>query len=171
MSDCPYKFRLDALHDGELDPQERREIEMHVQNCPACGVALVEIRRMAALFEPLKGERLSGEELARVHAAMDEPADGPSVLRIATVLTGLAASVLIIGAAWLREMPSGSRANPTIVRAPAVAPAWERVAMTLQTDPLPFQPWQARAGPALADARLADWMLEDLTIKAAHEKH
>lgn len=169
MSDCPYKFRLDALHDGELDPQERIEIESHVHNCPACGVALAEIRRMAALFEPLKAERLSGEELARVHTAVDEPAEGPGVLRIASVLTGLAASVLIIGTAWLRQMPNGSP-NHSIVRAPTVAPAWERVAMTLQTDPLPFQPWQARAGPALADARLADWMLEDLTVKAAHEK-
>ena len=126
---------------------------------------------MTRLFHPLKEERLTPSELAAMHEAVDVSprAQPPSVFRIAIVLTGLAASVLIVGATWLAELPSISPLPRRVVILPAAAPAWERVALTLQTDPFPPRPWQHRQGPALADARLADWMLHDL--KVPDEKH
>jgi len=166
MADCPFHWRLEAFHDGELGAQASREMESHLEMCPDCAASLEELRRMTRRFDSLKEERLTADELAAMHAAVDaSPGAGrSSIFRIAVVLTGLAASVLIIGATWLRELPSTSSSPRRVVVLPAAAPAWERVAMTLQTYPLPQRPWQRRPGPALADSRLADWMLQDLKV-------
>ncbi len=172
MYGCGTEFRLDAYHDGELDAEERSRVAEHVQGCAACAEALEQMRRMTLL---LGGERhsatedVSQDEIARLHAAVDREANRSafqidrSFWRTAVVLSGLAASVLIIASAWLMETP----APRTHVATQPIGPEapWERYAMTLRADPLPYAGPEANPDQsALADAHanMTSWMLDNL---------
>jgi anti-sigma factor RsiW len=169
MSDCEYRSRLDAFHDGELDPLAHEQFERHLEACPACAAQVRELRRVARLFDALADEPMSASALARVHHAVDQVEDEPplGILRIAAVLTALAASVLVIGSAWLWEAPGAGARPHVVVYHPQPSAAWERVALTLEPDRLPRTAWEVgdRTRLADADARLADWMLDNLDAR------
>ena len=87
---------------------------------------------------------------------------------VAGILTGLAASVLVVASAWLWEAPAPATGRARVVFAPAPAAEWERVAMTLDAGPLNGVPGPPAGTDfpgrtVLADARLADWMLQNLS--------
>lgn len=169
MSDCEYRSRLDAFHDGELDPLASEQFERHLETCPDCAAEVRELRRVARMFDALAEDPMSAGALARVHHAVDQVEDEPplGILRIAAVLTALAASVLVIGSAWLWESPGGGAQLPRVaVYHPQPTAAWERVAL-MQPDRLPRTAWEIgdRTRLAEADARLADWMLDNLNAR------
>jgi anti-sigma factor RsiW len=172
MSGCEFESRLDGFHDGELGADEQARVAEHVAKCPACGAALEQMRRMSALLASGRGDGsadVSADEIARLHAAVDREMKRSrfqvdrSFWRTAALLSGLAASVLIVASAWLMETPAPrqtAKLEPAVVQ-----PAWERVAMTLQADPLPYAGPQAtpdQSALADADANMTDWMLENL---------
>jgi hypothetical protein len=169
MTECNYRSRLSAYHDGELAPQPARELERHIESCPACTAELAELRNVSALFAVFSEERMSRAALARAHDAVEGNAQ-PSLLRIAGLLAGLAASAMVIGTAWLWETP----ASPKLHHGPFVVvptapkdPQWLLVATTLRADPLPREVGQNRtqivSEPAVANAgEYADWMLKEL---------
>jgi anti-sigma factor RsiW len=177
MEICEFNSRLDAFHDRELDHAAAAQVAEHVKRCPACAEALAQLQRVSGLFandrEDSAAAEVSAAELLPIHAAVDrEIAARPastvdrSFWRTAGMLGALAASVLIIASAWLWETPVPHQSIGTVASA---GPAWERVATTLEVDPLP----QVNADPlvdrsALADAHgdLTDWMLANL--KGAH---
>jgi hypothetical protein len=79
------------------------------------------------------------------------------------VLTALAASVLVIASAWLWDAPPADALPAPVAVMPA--PEWERVAMTLDTEPLPGLGPDVPGRTVLADARLAEWMLQNLGVR------
>jgi anti-sigma factor RsiW len=170
MSECEYRSRLDAFHDGELDAQTHEQFERHLETCPECAAEVRELRRVARMFDALAEDPMSASALARVHQAVDQVDDEPplGILRIAAVLTALAASVLVIGSAWLWEAPgAGAQLPRVVVYHPQPTAAWERVALTLEPDHLPRTAWEVgdRTRLAETDARLADWMLDNLNAR------
>ena len=171
MSDCEYRERLSAFHDGELDPLTREHVGRHVEACASCTAELRQMRQVTGMFDALAEEPISADALGRVHRAVDRVEDDPplSILRIAAVLTALAASVLVIGSAWLWEAPGAAAGSRQIVYHPHPTLVWERVAMTLEPDPLPRTAWDVgeRTRLAGADARLTDWMLGNLNGRPA----
>ena len=147
MNGCRIESRLDAYYDGELEAAEQARIAEHVQGCPACRMALEQMRQMSALLagdRPDAVHEVGASEIARIHAAVNREMNRSafqvdrSFWRAAVLVSGLAASVLIIASAWLMETPA-PRTQPLVAVEPtAPQPAWERVAMTLQADPLPY---------------------------------
>ncbi len=177
MTGCGFESRLDAFHDGELNADDQARVAEHVAGCAACGDALREMQRMSLLLGGRRDEALSevsADELARLHAAVDRQIMrsrfqvDPSFWRTAGVLSGLAASVLIVASAWLLETPSVRQSSPSFGPV-AMQQDWERVAMTLRSDPLPYSGPEANPDQsALADAHanMTDWMLENLKGRA-----
>ena len=161
--ECEHRYRVSALHDGELSAESALQMEQHVRSCARCMAELVEIQNVSRSFEGFANDALSLSLLIQTHraAAAFARERGLSVLKIAGVLTGLAASLLMIASIWLWEVPPASpRTRPVIVNA---APQWERIAMTLDIGP-PTGDTSASPGvTASAEARVADWMLENLS--------
>jgi anti-sigma factor RsiW len=166
--DCEHRISLSAYHDGELDQAAARETEWHVKACPACAAELAEIRALSRAFGRFATDPMSREGVAQAHAAAEAAALRAPVLRVAGVLIALAASVLVVGSAWLMEpVLPGYRTTPVAV-VPAPTPDWERVAMTLNAAPLaveaPDAPQPLLLADAATDQTLADWMLRNLGV-------
>jgi len=85
-------------------------------------------------------------------------------MRIAGVLSGVAASVLVIGSAWLLDSPTPIAPAAQIVIVPSMQgqERWENVAVNLRLDPLPITGWEPPSREALAEARIADWVIQNL---------
>ena len=170
-------MKVEANHDGELDARERRSVGEHLAGCAACAEHLSWLREASRAVSREAGVPLSADHARRLHAALDaiegdEGAYPLSLSRTAGVLTALAASVLIVSCVWIRELaPTGAPGHVPASLAVAEAPAWERVAVTLRADPLPAHPGgEATPGEAyLADASLADWVLQSLSGRPIDE--
>jgi anti-sigma factor RsiW len=154
MSDCDLQL-LSAYIDGELLPADRDHLEAHLRNCPDCARELDQLRDISGSLRAYDFQELDARELSRVHQAIDQAADQP-ILRIGLALSAIAASILVVGSAWLVELPSRS----TIASTPALSSApWEQMAMTLSPGPL------VQSGGdeiQLARADFTDWMLDSL---------
>jgi len=82
-------------------------------------------------------------------------------------LTTLAASLLIIGMAWLAEVPAAKPIpQPAML---AGAPEWEKVAMTLQVDP-PAPGIGTTGMAAKENEDLAGWLLQNLQTPDAENQ-
>ncbi len=157
MADCRYNAMIAAYHDGELNEQDQQMVRDHLTHCPACSAELAELQEVSSLFAVHADARstpLSQIEVARLHQNL-QPArilanqnrstdrDSSEIWRIAGVLSALAASVLIVSAAWLVENPSRRPGfispvdpGPSEV-AKLTIPAWERMAVDLKVDQRP----------------------------------
>jgi hypothetical protein len=188
MCECPFQVRIEAYHDGELDAAGRRAVELHVAQCPACAADLAWLRGVSRSLASVPAG-MTDAERGRLEEALDaalvadgragadagfdvdeadaRESDSISLYRTAGVLSAIAASILLLSVVWLNELPSGTRTPAGGTRvAVGEVPAWERVAMNLRVDPLPNSP----GGEVyLADARLADWMLQGLAPGAVHD--
>ena len=135
---CEFQSRLGAFHDGELDADAERIDERHLALCEACRAELQGIRELSDMAGQIGLDGMSPVALRRLHRAIDRQRQYASVFRIAGVLTGLAASAMVVGAAWLWDAPgSGYRSQPKIVRIEAgPTDKWEYLAMNLNSDPL-----------------------------------
>lgn len=170
--DCEFRSRVAALYDGELDPPDSNEVERHVETCVACAAELHRLRQVGRMFDAIADEPLSDAAVARIHRAVDQAdVEAPlGILRIALVLTALAASVVVIGSAWLWEAPAaGTPIRPTVSIRRSAASDWERVAVTLDPGPLPQTSYDPGDRTRLADLRLTSFMLDGLNHKASHE--
>ncbi len=169
MEACAMTSRIGAFHDGELDSAMRREVEQHLAVCADCRAELESLRRMSGLFGSASAMEMTAEEMGRVHrlaeALVEESQSDRSLLRFVGGLLAAAASILVVCGAWWSEIsPTVPAVGP--VRVAVDSPAWERVAMTLRVDPEPVR----GEGTALADARLADWMLDGLSGGKHHDE-
>jgi hypothetical protein len=134
MSDHPAPNMLDAYHDGELPPVERAAIEGHLAGCDACIAKLNAIKAISETFAIAAVPGLS-------QISLDLLTDR-GLLRIARILTGLAACVVLAGSLWLLR----SNESPTPITSP--------VSLVLQLeDP----------SSATADAGPSDWMAAELS--------
>ncbi|HZK81228.1 MAG TPA: zf-HC2 domain-containing protein, partial [Humisphaera sp.] len=152
------------FHDGELGNDTERMVERHMASCEVCRLELKEIRELSALADQIGQEGMSPLAVRRIHKAIDAEQQNYSIFRIARVLTGLAASAMVVGAAWLWDVPdSGHQSKHVIVRIdPGPTDKWEYLAVNLKPDPLPTERWEANNQQMLADARFSNWMIEGL---------
>lgn len=160
MNDCDLQ-RLSVYLDDELAPPARAAVEAHVRACAGCAAELERLREFSRLLREARLDPITESELKRLHEAVDrERAAERSAWRLGLTLSGLAASVLVVSAAWLMESPA---ARPVSERAPILASIepWERMAMTLRAEPVPAP--DPELPVRFADATLADWMLDGLT--------
>ena len=151
MSACDEQL-LGAYFDGELAPEARQRVEAHLRDCPACARQLEMLRDASRLLRDYPFEDITDRERMRLHQAVDAAIDRP-IWRIGASLGLIAASILIVGLAWLNALsPAG---KPTVAAsAPnTVAPgeSWEKVAMTLRTD---WAPTRAEEQIQLADGMM-----------------
>ena len=100
ISDCTYHACLEAFHDGELDAAARADVSRHLETCSTCASELSNIQSTSRLFDEAPVPRLSQISLYRLHANLDLLTDR-GLLKIARILTGLAASVVVAGSLWL----------------------------------------------------------------------
>ena len=166
MSDCAFQPRLEAYHDGRLAPDARAAVERHVTGCAACAAHLAWLREVSASLAHARPNPITADERRRLHAALNEAIDAGetepyplSLSRTAAALAAVAASILLVSWVWLDELPAATPRGTVQAVAAAEVPAWERVAINLRIDPMPSYPG---GETYLADARLADWMLEGL---------
>jgi len=171
MTQCISQPQLEAFHDGELDPSAAKVVAEHLQSCARCTAELAEIRRISSLLSGAsagKGDssEMTDIELDRLHVAIDQVISRSrretEPFPLLKALTALAASMLIIGMAWLAEVPVAKPiVQPTML---AGAPDWEKVAMTLQVDP-PAPGIGTTGMAARQDEDLAGWLLQNLQAR------
>ncbi|HEX8520797.1 MAG TPA: zf-HC2 domain-containing protein [Tepidisphaeraceae bacterium] len=158
MAECD-PVSLNAYVDGELDAQAKERVERHLFDCASCAREVAMLRAVSEMVRNGIEDELSPDELSRLHHAIDDDADRP-IFRLGGVLGTIAASVLIIGAAWMMELPAPAPNAPRLhSRTTASSQSWEQVAMTLRVEP-PFS-----AGGPEQDNRIeiADAMMNGLT--------
>ena len=162
MSDCELTARVAAYHDGELDPSAAQQLESHLPACAACAEELRNLREMSGLFGALKPLRMEDQSLAQVHDVIDAEDSESGILRIGGLLAAMAASVVVIGGAWLAELPAAQGQRSAVVIVPEKG-TWESVAVDFQANSLPLGLLDRPDRQMLADARTADWMIANLS--------
>jgi hypothetical protein len=118
---CPETtLLLGAYVLGGLEPDERRQVEKHLEDCPFCSAELAEFRSLPPLLARVDPDDLrdapvvpSPDLFARVSAAVAAEDDRPPVRRTRRRLLVAAALVAVLGAAvgvgtWVAGAGEGS---------------------------------------------------------------
>lgn len=139
MADCRKHLLLAAYHDDELGASERAAVEEHLRTCEACRAELDALRSTSNPLRRLREERLDHAAMEAIHQRFHEEAvDDSRFMRFAMTLGVIAASVLLVGVAWLKVLPASSGAvkpvGPVVVSPREMQP-WEQTAITLRPDP------------------------------------
>jgi anti-sigma factor RsiW len=159
MTECDLQI-LGAYHDGELADADRLRVEAHLRECASCATELAGLRESSRLLREAPFDDLSSADLAKIHDAVDD-IDDYRIWRIGGSLALVAASILIIGMAWLNAMPSPPRnTGQTPLAVSPSSQSWERTAVTLRVYP----PLPSNEAIQPHDDQLADYMLEGLAM-------
>ncbi|MEA2736197.1 MAG: putative zinc-finger [Humisphaera sp.] len=162
MTECDIQI-LSAYHDGELADADRARVEAHLRACASCAAELAAIGDSSRRLRDAPLDELTQHDLAKLHAAVEE-VDDYRIWRIGGSLALIAASILIIGMAWLNAMPTPSRnagQSPLAVSpSPSPSQSWERTAVTLRVYP----PLPTSAAIQPHDDQVIDYMLEGLAM-------
>ncbi len=150
----PVEAELVAYLDGELDLDTQQRVAEHLRQCASCAVEFEEIREASQFVTNFEFQDITPAELQCVHQSLQQSEDAFN-WRLYGALSAVAASVLVVGASWLAALPAPR--SPIAVN-PSPAAEWEQVAANLRVDPMIASDQQ----PAFADARMADWMIEEL---------
>ena len=156
MPDCTFACRVDAYYDGELDGEALAGFEAHLTDCAACREELESLRSLTGHFSTTTTSELISSELRDLYAIAKKPAERP-LGGFAVGLLATAASLLVVGTAWLMEIPRLAPATPTV--AVREVPDWEQFAMGGPVTPAPGLDDRT----AVAENDLADWMLSGLS--------
>ena len=148
MSPCDEQL-LGAYFDDELAPEARQAVEEHLRDCPACARQLEMLRDSSRLLRDYPFGDITDRERTRLHEVVDAAIDRP-IWRVGASLGLIAASILIVGLAWLNALSPATRPENSSPVASAPTPEnWEKVAMTLRTD---WAPTRAEDQVQMADA-------------------
>ena len=145
---CDKAAQIHAYHDGELSPEQRSAVEAHLNECPACGELLADLRRVSAVIASAPMENISPIAMARLQRSFHVARDR-GVLRVASWLTATAAAVLL----GMLFVWSESTSNVTTVVSSGAS--WQTVAVMPPADGL---------DEPIPDLVLAaQWMANDLS--------
>jgi anti-sigma factor RsiW len=145
MKNCEYEQKIEAYHDGELDADGRALVESHLALCAACAAHLNQLQAMSQLFATNELPRLSQISRHRLNRRVDAAME-QGLLRFAWAMSGIAASILLVGSAWLMHVDDAVQA------APAEAPPWVSVSLSNSRDPVVRDAATPAAQWYLADA-------------------
>jgi len=121
MNDCPSDQELSSYQDGELPSDRRAVVAAHLAVCAVCRDIVAGWTSISRLFTEAPHQRLSAIARARICRRMDEVTDR-GFIRLAWTLSGLAASVLLVGSVGLAR--SENNAAPAASPPPWVAVAY-----------------------------------------------
>jgi anti-sigma factor RsiW len=160
MTECDLQI-LGAYHDGELADADRLRVEAHLRECPSCATELAALGESSRLLREAPFDELTAADLSKIHDAVDD-IDDYRIWRIGGSLALVAASILIIGMAWLNALSSPARniSQTAVVSTPSSSQSWERTAVTLRVYP----PMPSNDAIQPHDDQLADYMLEGLAM-------
>ena len=151
MNVCDEQLLLSAYLDGELDAQRAQRVEQHVRGCAACAAELEMLRDASRQLREYPFEDITATELADLHRGVEESGDEQKIWRIGGTIGLIAASVMIVGMAWLKALPAPSaRPGSGNIAVQTKPQPWEKTAITLRADPV--------------YSTDADWMLEQLAM-------
>ncbi len=111
MDGCPDKSELDAFHDGEMVEPRSSDVEKHLTQCADCRAHLAELRVLSQAMAGLDVGHLSQMGRHRLHARLDRAMES-GIVRTAWMLSGLAASILVVGSLWLSQSHEVTQAAP-----------------------------------------------------------
>jgi hypothetical protein len=165
MQECPFEARVSAFYDDELDADTSGQLRAHLADCPSCSASLQALRRVSRLIASAPTRPISQIGMARLHAAADSAARQRTVFPMAKALLAIAASVLIVGSAWLVEIP-GQSASPN---ASADVHSFEDELDSLATGGRFLVPNEIVPETDLADRRFGEWMIDNFPQISEHE--
>src|SRR5258708_4499333 len=100
MTNCQYEQQIEAYHDNALDADQRASVEAHVAGCASCATHLNQLQAMSQLFATSARPHLSQISRHRLRRHVDAAME-QGLLRFAWAMSGIAASILLAGSAWL----------------------------------------------------------------------
>jgi len=127
MANCEHERKLHAYYDEELSPEERREVEEHVQQCPACAGELEDLRRLSGFFASARLPELPADALERLHRGRGTVLERV-LIRTSEYFTA-AAAVILVGCAALLLHSQADEFPAT-----NALPAWQMTAVEAQAD-------------------------------------
>jgi anti-sigma factor RsiW len=148
--ECDQLIRVHLYHDGELSPDEARQVEAHVRDCPGCAAELAKLREISAAFAGGGQPMLGDAAMARIEAKLVAGARIYPVLRLARIITAMAACVLL-GASvllWQQQAKANTASQSQGVRVVAVK--------DIDTAPASTQP---------SEIQLAQWIVRNLEVE------
>lgn len=150
MTPCPTGEELSAFHDGRLNVDRAELIQRHLAACEPCRIELSRLIAMSRLFATSIRPQLSQIARHRLHDKVDLAMER-GLIRFGWGLSGIAASILLVGSALLMHMGSTAYVGPTRQMAEA-APPWLGVAASSDTDTVVANARTPAAALYLADA-------------------
>jgi anti-sigma factor RsiW len=128
---CPKSEELSAYHDGALDAERSRQMELHARTCTACAGELAMLRRLSDWLtrqrpEPSPAAVRRVVQYADGLAERNEAPTMGALRRVGRILSGLAASVLVFGVISLAQQPTPQKGG-TKGLAVMTAGDWEDV--------------------------------------------
>ena len=153
MTECKQAGWLGAYLDQEMPPAARAELEEHLRQCPACAAELRRLRELSHLLRATPWPEMPPGALGRLRRQAEVLA-GTSIRRIAEVLTSVAAAIILVCCLWLWAFQQRtSSAEPISL--------WETTAvMTEAAEPPAPEPQD----------QLAQWIVQDLSVRGTHDK-
>jgi anti-sigma factor RsiW len=161
MSKCHEHMLLAAYHDNELVAADGARVEKHLAQCAACTRELERIRSASMALRRFRSEQLNGAEIAALHEALERATDDGRVIRLSAAISVVAASIVLVGFAWLRVLPTTAAPMRPTLAVSSPLQHWERMAVTLRDEPRAL-PTERPEFDQYAAADLADWMLRGL---------
>ena len=155
---CPWSSKLDAFYDGELSPDESRELAQHLPSCSPCSRNLRQIAQLSRSLSALRSDSIRPGDIAmqRWRQTVRNTQRTHAILRLARFVSGVAAAIVAGGSLWLFTHPATSPINAHV--AAAAADNWEQTAITLAYEPRVTAP---------AEVELAEWIARDLDFAHA----
>ncbi len=142
---CEGFIQIHRYHDGELAPDERQQVELHLAGCAACRDSLAAMASLGRLVQQASREEMPANVPQSLHRMVSSRADR-ALLRTTGWLTAAAAAVLLVA---LLRAPSGSAPSD------GSAMAWETVAVT--------PPRAAREELSPEPPLAAQWMADEFS--------
>src|SRR5258708_4730568 len=162
MADCEMNSMLSAYYDGELSPQERQRMQMHLHYCPQCAAELDKMRVLSAALSAMAIPEPSIDFVGRLQA-QGTKVEQTALLRFTRRMAAVAAAVLMLAMARFNvvNFMNDGRNQRAQQRQTAGLSPWEWAAI----DPQPGAP--TAANPVVAsidlDTQFDEFMAHDLT--------
>jgi len=162
MADCEMNSMLSAYYDGELSPQERQRVQMHLHYCTDCAAELDQMRVLSAALSAMAIPEPSVDFVGKLQEQGDK-VEQTVLLRFTRRMAAVAAAVLMLAMARFNVVSfmNQGREQPAQQRQTTGLSPWEWAAI----DPQPGAP--AAANTAIAsidlDTQFDEFMAHDLT--------